>query len=82
MTTEGGQSLRLAVRISRKLPPSSEAASADGGAGNAGSARSAHLLTSARLLRAQGRHREALGLLEEAFEAVGQGRTVKAILVP
>jgi len=44
------------------------AASADAAAGNAGAARSAHLLTSARLLRAQGRHREAFGLLEEPRE--------------
>jgi LuxR family transcriptional regulator, maltose regulon positive regulatory protein len=52
------------------------AAGADGGAGNAGAARSAHLLTSARLLRAQGRHREALGLLEEPREAAeASGRT-------
>ena len=52
------------------------AAGADGGAGNAGAARFAHLLTSARLLRAQGRHREALGLLEEPREeAEASGRT-------
>jgi LuxR family maltose regulon positive regulatory protein len=52
------------------------AAGADGGAGNAGAARSVHLLTSARLLRAQGRHCEALGLLEEPREeAEASGRT-------
>jgi LuxR family maltose regulon positive regulatory protein len=52
------------------------AAGADGAAGNAGAARSVHLLTSARLLRAQGRHCEALGLLEEPREeAEASGRT-------
>jgi LuxR family transcriptional regulator, maltose regulon positive regulatory protein len=41
-----------------------------------GAARFAHLLTSARLLRAEGRQREALGLLEEPREeAEASGRT-------
>jgi LuxR family maltose regulon positive regulatory protein len=48
----------------------------DGAAGNAGADWFAHLLTSARLLRARGRHREALGLLEEPREeAEASGRT-------
>jgi LuxR family transcriptional regulator, maltose regulon positive regulatory protein len=52
------------------------AAGADGAAGIAGVARFAHLLTSARLLRAEGRHREALGLLEELREETeASGRT-------
>jgi LuxR family maltose regulon positive regulatory protein len=52
------------------------AAGADGAAGIAGVARFAHLLTSARLLRADGRHREALGLLEELREETeASGRT-------
>ena len=53
-----------------------ERAASANGAGNAGAARFAHLLTSARLLRAEGRHREALGLLEEPREETeASGRT-------
>jgi len=45
-------------------------------AGADGAARFAHLLTSARLLRAEGRHREALVLLEEPREETeASGRT-------
>ncbi|MGH2599637.1 MAG: LuxR C-terminal-related transcriptional regulator, partial [Dehalococcoidia bacterium] len=53
-----------------------QAAGADGSASNAGAARFVHLLTAARLLRARGRHREALRLLEEPCEeAEASGRT-------
>jgi LuxR family maltose regulon positive regulatory protein len=52
------------------------AASANGAAGNAGVVRFAHLLTSARLLPAEGRHREALRVLEEPREETeASGRT-------
>jgi LuxR family maltose regulon positive regulatory protein len=52
------------------------ATGAESAAGNAGAAKFAHLLTSARLLRAEGRHREALGLLEEPREETeASGRT-------
>ena len=58
------------------VPGQERAAGADGAAGIAGVARFAHLLTSARLLRAEGRHREALGLLEELREETeASGRT-------
>ena len=55
--------------------PGKSGPGADGAAGIAGVARFAHLLTSARLLRAEGRRREALGLEELREETEASGRT-------
>jgi LuxR family maltose regulon positive regulatory protein len=68
--------LRIARGDLGGAAPSGQERAADGAAGNASAARYAHLLTSARLLLAEGRHREALGLLEEPrVETEASGRT-------